>query len=353
MMKFFCGFYIYLLVRLVVSAQFEAGDRFDENLPDPVLASEEWQKVQPGEVYQGYLKLSTAWQNNWPMSWQLRGESIELKKLPENWFKKNYYHGSEESGIHDPQSYLSKIEKDELEGILRNHEKVSQLPISLLIMGSGENLSDVEVKGLGENFLKKPNTTLMVYYMNEPKATTGYVKTLAPAKIPGNEEEAKPLLDPFLVKTMFTKAGIHAAGMNQESSETLYATVAEVSRRMYWIEQELGLVIPTEVEGVEVTVEVNEVEDEGSVVDKLWEQLGGNEQNLLYLGSGVVVAVLLTFVALGLMFYCRIKSYEFPSYTGSTRLKAKYGAGVSEVVAFKDARVSLSDQKRQIEDGEL
>jgi len=333
----------------------QSGERFDEDLPDPILSTEKWKKLKPGKVYQGYLKLNTDWSNNWPLVWQLKGDNLKLHKLHDGWMRKNYFR-TQKSRIHDPQGYLTNIQKDVLADILKNHEKVSQLPIHLFIFGAGQQFVSMDAQKAGEEFLKKPNSTLMYYFMGDSKATTGYVKTKTPPKIPGSsekDEDVKPLLDPFLVKTMFTKAGTHAATQNQDPSETLYATVAEVSRRMYWIEQELGLVTPSENTLDDTSKEDEVEEDEPSMIDKLWEQLGGNKQNLLYLGSGILIALLFIVSAFILMIYRRLKVYQFPSYSDSTRLAAEYGAGVSEVVAFKDARVSLSDQKKRIEDSEI
>jgi len=352
-MKLLLRLSLWFVFALSAGAQHAMGERFDEELPDPILASEEWLELPPGEVYRGYFKLPTVFQNNWPLSWQLKGDHIQLHKLHQAWFQQYYFNSTQQSRIYDPQGYLSQIEKEVLEDILKNHEKVSKLPIHLFILGAGQQLFGFDVVQAGQTFLQRPNSALMFYYMDQPKVTTGYVKTFAAPKIPGNEEDEKPLLDPFLVKTMFTKAGIHAAGMNQDTAETLYATVSEVSRRMYWIEHELGLVTPTELEPEESPSDKEEQEVELSVIEKFWAQLGGNKQNLLFLGSGILLAMLLMIAAFILMSYRRVKSYHFPNYTGPTRLKAQYGAGVSEVVAFKDPRVSLSDQKKRIEDSEL
>ena len=357
-MKFFTTVYLAIFIlssTFLVNAQEQSGERYDENLPDPILSSEEWRSLKPGQIYQGYLKLNSKWNNNWPLSWQLKGDNLKLSNLHDEWVRESYFKRSHKSSAHDPQGFLTSVEKDVLTDLLKNHDKVSLLPIHLFIFGADQQLVNMDAKVAGEEFLKTPNSTLMYYFIGDARATTGYVKTKKLQELPGSDDgdkEPKPLLDPFLVQTMFTKAGIHASTLDEDPTESLYTTVAEVSKRMYWIEQKLGLVIPSEPLMEEIQDVVSAEADEPSTIDKVWEQLGGNKQSLLYLGSGILIALLLIISAVVIIIYRRIRKYQFPDYNDSIRLAAKYGAGVSEVLAFKDARVSISDQKKRIEAGE-
>jgi len=283
-----------------------------------------------------------------PFSFDFDRDYLELKKLDDGWVKEYYFTNGADTSIHDPQSYLSGVEKEVLVEMLKRHSEVSQVTIHLFIMGAGQTLGKGSVERLAKDFLKEENSALMFYFIGDSKLTKGYIRAKGD---PVGDDKGKPFLDPFIVSTMFSKAGLHAETLKLEKNDALYATLDEVSKRMYWIEQELGLVtafkVQLENKEVEEVDEQEEVEA-SSYVAQLWEQLGGSKSSLSYLKKGGVVAVVLLITALILMIYRSKKLIKFPSYSGPSRLSAEYGAGVAEVVKFKDARVSLADQKKRI-----
>lgn len=317
--------------------------------PASIYETEAWKKLKPGSVYQGSLKLNSAVNNNWPLQWMIEGEHIAFTTVPEGWARKKYFGKQQTPRIYDPQQYLTETDREVLLDILKKHEEYSMIPIHLCIFGEGQRTEHISPELVSRSFLGNENAALMYYFVGDAKATIGFVnaKQKAPVK-----PDAKPLLDSFLVKAMFSKAGAHAASLKTDPKETMYATVAEVSRRMYWIEQELGLVKSADLLLDDHEPEAEE-EEKPSTLDNLWQQLGGSKQNFTFFSVGILVAIGFILMATFLMIYRRIKVYHFPLYEGPKRLGAEFGASVGRVVRFKSAMQAPQDQKKQLDDSEL
>jgi len=345
----------------------EKGARYDEGGPDPIYATAGWKQAKIGEMYHGYMKLSAEWVRGFPnvFLWEECGQegarAMKLEKVSDaifpNLYRRNrgleLKEGNLASQILDPQGYLNEEEEAMVIEVLRSHEQLSRVPIDLFVFGSEQQLETMTPQKVGEQYLDKRNTALMYYFMGDARATSGYVNG-------GVDEEGESLLDAYQVKNMYTKAGIYAAGLNQGRVEDLCATVTEVSRRMYWIEQELGLTTPLDIDAYEQEVAEVKVKKPsrltkywGTLKDSIGKYVGGDARAVF-----VVVAILSLLVVVSCFkvfkaIYIRVNQVTFPEYNGPTRLGADYGAGVSEIIEFKDARISLSEQKRKLRSDEI
>ncbi len=303
-------------------------------------------KLKPGEARRGLWQLDSTFCQLWPMNWLGQKDYVlfsELAELPQSWVKSAYFKEPKTNRVYDPQDYLSAIEEDVIVDLLKNHSSLSQLPMSVYIFGNGQRVGKLTPQAVCEHFFADENAVVMFYFIDDPRATQGFMKL--------NKSLKTKELDEFLVKTLFVKAGAHADSLQVDEKEAMYATIADVSQRMYWIENDLGIVKQSAVVVDDYKEKV--VEKEPSMMDKLWGHFGGSKENLAYFTGGVIIATLLILFAIVLQIFRRVKVYRFPEYKGARRLGGEYGAGIGEVLAFSDPKQSLLEQKKQIKDSEL
>ena len=238
----------------------------------------------------------------------------------------------------DPQGLLDRAARREMEEFLDYHASDSKIDLHLYVFGGDQEIPrEVREEDVVERFHSEGKPSLVVFYYHGRPARTAVDLSLA------------VMGDGVLVEMRRAlQSSIQAAQEKVSPGDQLMAFCVQMSIRLYWFEQVVGLaeggeglaVIAPPVDEAEVPVEQGKVVAAGKF-DALWKQWS---LPLGVFGGTVLISILGIVVA-------KLRArYRFPEFEVAGRLGGSHGAGIGAVIGFGDTTQSPSTQRAEVKD---